>query len=76
MIPLTQSPNDASSEPAFVDIVPNANAIVMAARARVIMLSFDGIDVIAVSFSLRITIQQWAWLKLDASRRRQNLRNY
>jgi hypothetical protein len=48
----------------------------MAARARVIMLSFDGIDVIAVSFSLRITIQQWAWLKLDASRRRQNLRRY
>jgi hypothetical protein len=48
----------------------------MAAGARVIMLSFDGIDVIAVSFSLRIIIQQWAWLKLEVSRRRQNLRRY
>ena len=47
--------NDTSSEPAFEDIVPNANANVMAARARVIMLSFDGIDVMAASFSLRIT---------------------
>jgi hypothetical protein len=48
----------------------------MAAGARVIMLSFDGIDVIAVSFCLRIIIQQWAWLKPEVSRRRQNLRRY